>query len=178
MKRNTCLGLPILFLAIILVFTHCKKGDTGPAGPQGPQGEQGQMGATGSQGPKGDTGTANVIYSSWLDVTYIADTVHNGTTIDTIGFYANIAASKLDSSIIAHVYAVEWDSASIRWYLDGKKYNEVEISNNVNSTDEFHKPFYILLNLAIGGDWPGQTLDNSKIPAKMYIDYVRVYKKT
>jgi len=77
-----------------------------------------------------------------------------------------------------HVYAVEWDSASIRWYLDGKKYNEVEISNNVNSTDEFHKPFYILLNLAIGGDWPGQTLDNSKIPAKMYIDYVRVYKKT
>ena len=102
MTRSTYPGLSILFLAITLLFTHCKKGDTGPAGPQGPQGEQGQMGATGSQGPKGDTGTANVIYSSWLDVTYIADTVHNGTTIDTIGFYANIAAAKLDSSIIAH----------------------------------------------------------------------------
>jgi hypothetical protein len=59
------------------------------------------MGATGSQGPKGDTGTANVIYSNWLDVTYAADTIHNGTTIDTIGFYANVAASKLDSSILA-----------------------------------------------------------------------------
>jgi len=76
-----------------------------------------------------------------------------------------------------HVYAVEWDSASIRWYLDGKKYHEVNISNNVNSTDEFHQPFYILLNLAMGGDWPGQTIDDSKLPAEMYVDYVRVYKK-
>jgi hypothetical protein len=105
MKRNTYLGLPILFLAITLLFTHCKKGDTGPAGaqgPQGPQGEPGQNGAMGAQGPKGDTGTANVIYSSWLDVTYAADTALNGTTIDTLGFYANVAAAKLDSSILAH----------------------------------------------------------------------------
>jgi len=103
MKRNTYIGLPILFLAVTLLFTHCKKGDTGPAGaagPQGPQGEQGQTGATGAQGPKGDTGTANVIYSNWLDVTYTADTNLNGTTIDTLGYYANITASKLDSSIL------------------------------------------------------------------------------
>ncbi len=76
-----------------------------------------------------------------------------------------------------HVYAVEWDSASIRWHLDRMKYHEVDIHNNVNNTDEFHKPFFILLNLAIGGDWPGQVIDKSKLPAKMYVDYVRVYKK-
>lgn len=76
-----------------------------------------------------------------------------------------------------HVYAVEWDSASIRWYLDGMKYHEVDIHNNVNGTDEFHKPSFILLNFAIGGDWPGQVIDKSKLPAKMYVDYVRVYKK-
>ena len=76
-----------------------------------------------------------------------------------------------------HVYSVEWDSSSIRWYLDDKQYHQVNISNNVNSTDEFHKPFYILLNLALGGDWPGQKIDDSKLPAKMYVDYVRVYKK-
>jgi len=76
-----------------------------------------------------------------------------------------------------HIYAVEWDSASIRWYIDGIKYHEVDIHNNVNSTDEFHKPFFILLNLALGGDWPGQVIDDSKLPAKMYVDYVRVYKK-
>lgn len=76
-----------------------------------------------------------------------------------------------------HVYAVEWDSSAIRWYLDGKKFHELDISNSINNTEEFHRPQFILLNLAIGGDWPGQTIDDSKIPAKMYVDYVRVYRK-
>ena len=76
-----------------------------------------------------------------------------------------------------HVYAIEWDASSIRWYLDKTKYHEVSIANNVNSTDEFHQPFFILLNFALGGDWPGQTIDDSKLPANYYVDYVRVYKK-
>ncbi|MDB5229500.1 MAG: hypothetical protein JWN76_305 [Chitinophagaceae bacterium] len=75
-----------------------------------------------------------------------------------------------------HVYTVEWDSAAIRWYVDGVKYHEANILNNINGTDEFHKPFFILLNMAVGGDWPGQTIDNTKLPASMYVDYVRVYQ--
>ena len=59
----------------------------------------------------------------------------------------------------------------------GKQYHTVDISNSINSTSEFHKPFFILLNLAIGGNWPGQVVDDSKIPANMYVDYIRVYKK-
>lgn len=76
-----------------------------------------------------------------------------------------------------HVYGIEWDADSINWQLDGIKFHSVEIKNNVNSTEEFHKPFFILLNLAIGGDWPGQTVDPNKIPAEMLVDYVRVYQK-
>jgi beta-glucanase (GH16 family) len=76
-----------------------------------------------------------------------------------------------------HVYAIEWDSDAIRWYLDGKQFRVLDISNSINSTEEFHRPHFMLLNLAIGGDWPGQTIDESKIPAKMYVDYVRVYKR-
>ena len=75
-----------------------------------------------------------------------------------------------------HVYAIEWDSSSIRWYVDGTKFNEVDIHDSINSTEEFHRPSFILLNLALGGDWPGQKVDESKLPAKMYVDYVRVYK--
>lgn len=75
-----------------------------------------------------------------------------------------------------HVYSVEWDSASIRWYVDGVQYLTADISNNINSTEEFHKPFFIILNLAVGGNWPGQTIDDSKLPASMYVDYVRVYQ--
>jgi beta-glucanase (GH16 family) len=76
-----------------------------------------------------------------------------------------------------HVYAIEWNADSISWLLDNKKYHSVEIKNNINSTEEFHKPFFILLNLAIAGDWPGQEVDQSKIPAQMIVDYVRVYQQ-
>jgi beta-glucanase (GH16 family) len=76
-----------------------------------------------------------------------------------------------------HVYTIEWNEDAISWLLDGNKYHSVQIKDNIQSTEEFHKPFFILLNLAIGGDWPGQTIDKSKLPAKMLVDYVRVYQK-
>ncbi|MBW3129063.1 carbohydrate-binding protein [Hymenobacter profundi] len=77
-----------------------------------------------------------------------------------------------------HVYSVEWDASAIRWFVDGVKYHEMSILNNVGSTEEFHRPFFLLLNLAVAGNWPGQTVDESKLPATMYVDYVRVYQKT
>lgn len=76
-----------------------------------------------------------------------------------------------------HVYSIEWDPNSIRWYIDKTPYHEVNIKNGINSTEAFHKPFYIILNLALGGDWPGQRVDEDRLPAKMYVDYVRVYQK-
>jgi beta-glucanase (GH16 family) len=76
-----------------------------------------------------------------------------------------------------HIYAVEWDANSIRWYVDNSLYCTGNIANNINSTDAFHKPFFIILNLAVAGDWPGQTVDLNKLPASMYVDYVRVYKQ-
>jgi beta-glucanase (GH16 family) len=75
-----------------------------------------------------------------------------------------------------HIYAVDWDANSVRWYVDDTLYATGDIANNINSTDAFHKPFFIILNLAVAGDFPGQTVDLSKLPASMYVDYVRVYK--
>ncbi len=74
-----------------------------------------------------------------------------------------------------HVYSIEWDINAIKWFIDGVQYHEVPI--NQSSTTEFHQPFYILLNFAVGGDWPGQTINDNLLPAKMYVDYVRVYQK-
>lgn len=74
-----------------------------------------------------------------------------------------------------HNYAVEWDANAIRWYVDGSKYHEANIEGGINGTDEFHKDFFLLLNFAIGGNWPGFNVDESHLPAKMYVDYVRVY---
>ena len=102
MKARSCLTLLVSLLAIALLTTQCQKGDTGPAGPAGAAGAAGPAGPAGATGPKGDTGTANVIYSPWLDVTYNAlDTIHNPDgTIDTVLWGASITATKLTQAII------------------------------------------------------------------------------
>lgn len=74
-----------------------------------------------------------------------------------------------------HVYRLEWDASSMKWFVDDKEFYKADITDNAKT--EFHKPFYILLNFAIGGDWPGQTVDDNLLPAKMYVDYVRVYQE-
>lgn len=89
-----------LLVAITLFFAACTK--EGPAGPAGAAGPAGPAGPVGAQGPKGDTGTANVIYSDWLDVSFTADTAHNGNVIDTIDYSAVINAPKLTDAILSN----------------------------------------------------------------------------
>ncbi|MES2109444.1 MAG: glycoside hydrolase family 16 protein [Bacteroidota bacterium] len=75
-----------------------------------------------------------------------------------------------------HIYAVEWDTDEIRWYIDDTLFVTGNIKDNVNETNAFHLPFFIILNFAVGGDFPNQPVDESLLPAKMYVDYVRVYQ--
>ena len=76
-----------------------------------------------------------------------------------------------------HVYAVEWDPDTIKWFVDGTQYNAFTITNGVGNTQAFQNPFFLLLNMAVGGNWPGFSVDDGSLPAKMYVDYVRVYQK-
>ena len=73
-----------------------------------------------------------------------------------------------------HIYAVEWDTSVIRFYVDSTLYD----TEPVASIQAFQLPFFLILNVAAGGNWPGQTVDESILPASMYVDYVRVYKQT
>lgn len=75
-----------------------------------------------------------------------------------------------------HNYSLEWDKDSLRLFLDDKRYWGLNIKDGVNSTDEFHKPQFILLNLAIGGDWPKNPDQTTAFPDTVYVDYVRVYQ--
>lgn len=102
MRHTRCLALITALLAISLLFAYCKKGDDGAQGPAGPSGPAGPTGSTGPEGPKGDTGTANVIYSEWLDVAYMPDTIKVDNIVDTIGYHATIQAAKLDSLLLAN----------------------------------------------------------------------------
>ncbi|MBB3111656.1 beta-glucanase (GH16 family) [Paenibacillus phyllosphaerae] len=75
-----------------------------------------------------------------------------------------------------HVYSIEWTPSAIKWFIDGVQFREANIANNVNSTEEFHKEHFLLLNMAVGGNWPGSPNSATPFPAKMYVDYVRVYQ--
>ncbi len=68
MKKLTFQIAAVAFMAAGMLFTSCSK--EGPEGPAGPAGAAGPSGAQGPAGAKGDPGTANVIYSQWLDVTF------------------------------------------------------------------------------------------------------------
>ena len=75
-----------------------------------------------------------------------------------------------------HDYRIDWDKDSVRWFLDGRRYFGVCIRDSVNNTAAFHKPFYMILNLAIGGSWPKDPDATTQFPDTVYVDYVRVYQ--
>jgi len=77
-----------------------------------------------------------------------------------------------------HVYAVEWERDAIRWYVDGKQYFTVTPASLPDGAKwVYEHPFYLLLNLAVGGNWPGNPDATSKFPQTMLVDYVRVYQR-
>ncbi len=95
---------------------------------------------------------------------------------DNNNLYANYSGNTTTTVTTFHNYSIEWDTNFIRWFVDGVKYHEINILNGINGTSEFQNNFFILLNLAVGGNWPGLTIDSNAFPAKMYVDYVRVYQ--
>ncbi|MBM3153622.1 MAG: glycoside hydrolase family 16 protein [Chloroflexi bacterium] len=77
-----------------------------------------------------------------------------------------------------HVYAIEWEADEVRWYVDGNLYGTVRKSQ-FSETQRwvFDHPFFIILNVAVGGGWPGYPDATSAFPQTMLVDYVRVYQK-
>lgn len=75
-----------------------------------------------------------------------------------------------------HVFALEWEATELRWYMDGVKYFSAR-PQQLAGQWVFDHPFFIILNLAIGGDWPGPPDVTTQLPQQMLVDYVRVYRR-
>ena len=78
-----------------------------------------------------------------------------------------------------HIFAVEWEEEEMRWYVDGELYqtlNQWETKNHPFPAP-FDQNFHIILNLAVGGHWPGSPDETTEFPQRMEVDYVRVYQK-
>lgn len=85
-----------------------------------------------------------------------------------------------------HTFAIEWEPGLIKWYVDGEQYHEENMwYTKVDGGDEkpypapFDQPFHVILNVAVGGDWPGSPDETTIFDdrAAMKIDYVRIFQK-
>ena len=77
-----------------------------------------------------------------------------------------------------HVYAVEWSAKAIRFYVDDHLYTTRTPRDLPKKTKWVYKhPFFLLLNVAVGGGWPGNPDASTEFPQTMLVDYVRVYRR-
>jgi beta-glucanase (GH16 family) len=94
-------------------------------------------------------------------------TVHWGLKLkpQKIGFNPSVS----DVTENFHLYGMMWSPTFVAWYFDGKRIAYTQTPSDT------HKPMYLLINLAVGGDWPGQPDVSTKFPADMQINYVKAY---
>ncbi len=75
-----------------------------------------------------------------------------------------------------HIFGIEWGPEYVNFYVDDVLYNQIT-PEDVTGTWVFNKPFYILMNLAVGGTFVGSPNEETEFPQTMLVDYVRVYKE-
>jgi len=80
-----------------------------------------------------------------------------------------------------HTFALEWEEGELRWYVDGERFLQLGTGMWYSTTPSdfpapFNKRFHLLINLAVGGNWPGSPDGSTVFPQDLVIDYVRVYQ--
>ncbi|MFL5729629.1 MAG: family 16 glycosylhydrolase, partial [Cytophagaceae bacterium] len=125
---------------------------------------------------------------------YYNGTLHYGSSYP--GFYAGTGGQTIntgtscpagpvgDLSVCFHIYRVDWAPNSIKFFVDGVQVGATMTSSSTGSGgtigglwpfDPANNPYHILLNMAVGGNFPGTAVNNARFPLKMLVDYVRVY---
>lgn len=112
------------------------------------------------------------------------DTVHGTIHYGSLGNHQYTGKPyKLDSGDFTnefHTFALEWEETEMRWYVDGEKYltQTVWSTKNYDYPAPFDQKFHMIMNVAVGGNWPGSPDETTTFPQKMEVDYVRVFQKT
>jgi len=108
----------------------------------------------------------------------VSSTLHTARYNHMVGTQVGKKTTLTTATTAFHVYYMEWDENEISIYVDGNQF--FTYKNNGEGIDAwpFDQPFYLILNLAIGGNLGGKKgIDDSLFPHKFEVDYVRVYQK-
>jgi beta-glucanase (GH16 family) len=138
------------------------------------------MGANRGQVKWPECGEIDIMeYIGAKDSTTIYGTIHRDSEKDDPPYYSTGKTIKCQTiHTDFHTYSMEWNKKYIDILFDGKRYFRYKIAHATrkNGDNPFRKPFYLLINLALGSGWPGP-IDPTDLPAELIVDYVRVYQK-
>ena len=110
------------------------------------------------------------------DPNFIHSTVHYGTSVATHQWKGDSYSVPGGYSNDFHIYSCEWQPGKITFYVDGVLFStRTPADVNPWPFDDGNK-FYIILNLAVGGDWPGPPDQSTPFPSSFVVDYVKVYQ--
>jgi beta-glucanase (GH16 family) len=121
-------------------------------------------------------GEIDVMENLGREPSIVHGTVHGPGYSGNNGLSGSYTATSGPLSTDFHLFAVEWEPNVIRWYVDGALYETRTLADLPNGAAwAYNHPFFILLNSAVGGGWPGNPDSTSVFPQTMLVDYVRVY---
>ena len=105
-------------------------------------------------------------------------TVYGTAHWDNAGQHASAGGNKQLSTGIFndafHVFSIVWTASSIKWYIDDVEYYVIDTTPA--GLAAFQKDFFLIFNVAVGGDWPGSPDGTTVFPQRMIVDYVRVFQ--
>ncbi|WP_157491330.1 family 16 glycosylhydrolase [Flammeovirga sp. SJP92] len=123
------------------------------------------------------SGEIDIMEHVGYDQNVVHATVHTEAYNHSIGTQVGKSITDLDVSTAFHTYKLEWTEDEIKVYLDDQQYFTFSKHGNYQQWP-FDKRFHLLMNIAMGGNWGGAggPTDDSKLPATMEVEYVRVYQ--
>jgi beta-glucanase (GH16 family) len=111
------------------------------------------------------------------DPNTVYGTVHGPGYSGANGVGSSYSTSATSFADEFHTYTIEWQPGEISWYVDDILYNTISDAD-VSGAWVYEHDFFIILNLAIGGQWPGYPDETTVFPQQLLVDYVRVYRDT
>ena len=125
-----------------------------------------------------DCGEIDIMENIGKEPTKVHGSMHGPGYSGSSGLTATYTLPSGNFADDFHIFAVEWEPSVVRFYVDGNLYEtRTPADLPAGKTWVFDHPFFMLLNVAVGGDWPGSPDQTTVFPQSMLVDYVRVYTK-
>ncbi len=119
-------------------------------------------------------GEIDIMENRGAEPTTVSGTVHGPgySAGNSVGKEFSLTSDRFDTGF--HIFGIEWGEDYINYYVDDVLYNQITPAD-VNGEWVFDQPFFIIINLAVGGNFGGPPNDATVFPQEMLVDYVRVY---